>query len=346
MIHFLFHCVRREVEEKWNERAEAHRSETEELTQNIAQLEVVLQKVQNEYHTLREATKNNLMKLTKDREKIVYELRRVQEENDILVGKHSTSSEAMQNEVINLPEGTEEMQLLLLNFREDLITAKIAKERAEEKLKHDTNFLHTQLRGEEIAKKSLEDHFAAEIEGLNAEIRRLSVYKKDLEKEQRLLKEVQDEEERQRRSNVSLQQQLDAIMNEKKQLETKLAECKAKLSILQQELDNSVAVQTDFVRLSQSLQMELEKIRQSETEVRWQHEDDVNECQSCKSVLNMNKRKHHCRHCGRIFCSDCVSKSVPSGPRQRPQKVCDVCHTLLVQNSAPYFSTEVPQQQA
>ena len=36
---------------------------------------------------------------------------------------------------------------------------------------------------------------------------------------------------------------------------------------LQQELDNSVAVQTDFVRLSQSLQMELEKIRQSEKEV-------------------------------------------------------------------------------
>jgi Rab GTPase-binding effector protein 1 len=34
---------------------------------------------------------------------------------------------------------------------------------------------------------------------------------------------------------------------------------------------------------------------------------------------------------------------VPSGPQRRPTRVCDVCHTLLVQNSAPYFSTEPPQ---
>ena len=46
-----------------------------------------------------------------------------------------------------------------------------------------------------------------------------------------------------------------------------ISELKARISNLQQELDNSVAVQTDFVRLSQSLQMELEKIRQSEKEV-------------------------------------------------------------------------------
>ena len=117
---------------------------------------------------------------------------------------------------------------------------------------------------------------------------------------------------------------------------------KNRIGNLQQELDNSVAVQTDFVRLSQSLQMELEKIRQSEKEVRWQHEDDVSACQNCRSALSANRRKHHCRHCGRIFCSDCVTKTVASGPTGRPAKVCDVCHTLLVQNSAPYFSTEAP----
>ena len=112
-------------------------------------------------------------------------------------------------------------------------------------------------------------------------------------------------------------------------------------------------------------------------------------CQNCKSALSANRRKHHCRHCGRIFCSDCVTKTVASGPTgrdelyknrssrkndsheekrpsgspillkiasenrfsgktyfytivSRPAKVCDVCHTLLVQNSAPYFSTEAP----
>ena len=44
------------------------------------------------------------------------------------------------------------------------------------------------------------------------------------------------------------------------------------------DLDNSVAVQNDFVRLSQSLQVELEKIRQAESEVSFRdHEiDDEN----------------------------------------------------------------------
>ena len=41
----------------------------------------------------------------------------------------------------------------------------------------------------------------------------------------------------------------------------------SKVSGLQTDLDNSVAVQNDFVRLSQSLQVELEKIRQAESEV-------------------------------------------------------------------------------
>ena len=52
----------------------------------------------------------------------------------------------------------------------------------------------------------------------------------------------------------------------------------SKVLSLQMDLDNSVAVQNDFVRLSQSLQVELEKIRQAESEVSFRdHEiDDEN----------------------------------------------------------------------
>lgn len=52
--------------------------------------------------------------------------------------------------------------------------------------------------------------------------------------------------------------------------------------------------------------------------------------------------QHHCRHCGRIFCADCITKSVNSGPMGRPAKVCDVCHTILVKDATPYFSREPP----
>ena len=64
-----------------------------------------------------------------------------------------------------------------------------------------------------------------------------------------------------------VQFQVESLESDKRQLDTRIHEFKARVSNLQQELDNSVAVQNDFVRLSQSLQMELEKIRSQATEV-------------------------------------------------------------------------------
>lgn len=60
---------------------------------------------------------------------------------------------------------------------------------------------------------------------------------------------------------------------------------------LQQQLDTSEVVQKDFVRLSQSLQIELEKIRGADTEVRWQHEDDVDDCPGCKMSFFGGRKK-------------------------------------------------------
>lgn len=57
------------------------------------------------------------------------------------------------------------------------------------------------------------------------------------------------------------------------------------------DLDNSEQVQRDFVKLSQSLQVQLEKIRQADTEVRWQHEEDVSECNGCKKTFQYKKEK-------------------------------------------------------
>lgn len=86
----------------------------------------------------------------------------------------------------------------------------------------------------------------------------------------------------------------------------------------------------------------MEKIRESDTQVRWQHEEDVKECPSCHTELIGSKRKEHCRHCGQIFCQNCLTRTVESGASMLPSKVCDVCHTLLVKSSAPYFSEAPP----
>ena len=55
---------------------------------------------------------------------------------------------------------------------------------------------------------------------------------------------------------------------------------------------------------------QLMKINCRLCQVRWQHEDDVSECNSCKTGLQKTKKKDNCRHCGRIFCHDCLPKKV------------------------------------
>ena len=78
-------------------------------------------------------------------------------------------------------------------------------------------------------------------------------------------------------------------------LESEVSELKGEVSTLKHDLVNSEAVQRDFVRLSQSLQVQLEKIRQSEKEVRWQYEEDVDDCTSChQRFTGVGRRKVSC----------------------------------------------------
>ena len=102
------------------------------------------------------------------------------------------------------------------------------------------------------------------------------------------------------------------------QFEQENTTLKSKVQTLQSDLLTSEAVQKDFVKLSQTLQVsssanrpfqagkrsghasdrsrlgfqiELEKIRQADFEVRWQHEEDVTHCGSCKRQFLSKKEK-------------------------------------------------------
>ena len=179
------------------------------------------------------------------------------------------AAEEMQNEIIDLPEKLEDIHLLLLRYREELITSKLAKERLEEKLKSEVSFLKDQISGEQQAKIDIEDQLTTEIEQLKERIYLLESCKSELEAEQKRGKEYEENQLKHQETNANLQSKMNTQLVEKSELENKAAEMKAKIKNLQQELDDSVAVQTDFVRLSQSLQIELEKIRQGEKEVRY-----------------------------------------------------------------------------
>ncbi|XP_076648043.1 rab GTPase-binding effector protein rabaptin-5 isoform X2 [Halictus rubicundus] len=322
---------RKEMEEKWNEKKEEHKIKVGELTDTWQTVQQNLLELKKVFEQLQKNNKEELMKLTRGREEVQRHLIALQKENENLVGKHSKHSQQLQSESINMPNNVEELHVSLLKMREDLITAKVAQEVAQEKeetLRYEVTLLHEQMEQESRVKEQELLVLKNEISGLRTH---LDKYIRD----HRSLAQREEKLER-------LEKQLEAVLKENKEAELKIVELRQRVTSLQQELDTSEAVQKDFVRLSQSLQVQLERIRQAGSEVRWQHEEDVEECPSCHNAFTVTKKKAHCRHCGHIFCQSCLSHVVKSGPKQRPSRVCDVCHTLLVQDTAPYFSQEPP----
>ncbi|XP_012529895.1 rab GTPase-binding effector protein 1 isoform X1 [Monomorium pharaonis] len=322
---------RKEMEEKWNEKKEEHKIKVAELTVTSQTAQQNLLELKKTFEQIQRSMSEELCKLTRGREDVQRHLTALQMENENLVGKYSKHSQQLQSESINMPNTVEELHMSLLKMHEDLITAKVAQEVAQEKeetLRYEVTLLREQMEQESRVKEQDNAVLKNEISGLRVQ----------LDKYIRDHRTLADREEKLER----LEKQLQEIQKEKKDGDLAITELRQRVMSLQQELDTSEAVQKDFVRLSQSLQVQLERIRQAGSEVRWQHEEDIEECPSCHTTFSVTKKKIHCRHCGHIFCQSCLSHVVNSGPKQRPSRVCDVCHTLLVQDTAPYFSQEPP----
>lgn len=77
----------------------------------------------------------------------------------------------------------------------------------------------------------------------------------------------------------------------------------------------------------------------------WINDNDRKSCMLCRSSFKFGSRRHHCRHCGRICCSDCSGftvdisqfpKDFPSKHRNAynktvkdPQRVCKTCYSIF-----------------
>eukprot|EP01091_Cochliopodium_minus_P015171 TRINITY_DN5317_c0_g1_i1.p1 TRINITY_DN5317_c0_g1~~TRINITY_DN5317_c0_g1_i1.p1 ORF type:complete len:1070 (-),score=409.82 TRINITY_DN5317_c0_g1_i1:87-3296(-) len=68
----------------------------------------------------------------------------------------------------------------------------------------------------------------------------------------------------------------------------------------------------------------------------WIPDKDVAKCEQCDTKFTLTKRRHHCRACGHIFCSNCTKIKMVLTPEYgytSPQKVCDSCFLLMGQIS-------------
>ena len=62
----------------------------------------------------------------------------------------------------------------------------------------------------------------------------------------------------------------------------------------------------------------------------WMKDKEVTHCINCNNKFSLTLRKHHCRNCGKIYCTKCCKQKImlPNLQYNNPQLVCNHCIQL------------------
>uniref|UniRef100_A0A667YHX9 Rab GTPase-binding effector protein 1 n=1 Tax=Myripristis murdjan TaxID=586833 RepID=A0A667YHX9_9TELE len=224
------------------------------LVQRVQESETLLSTLQQGFSQAKRNTQEQMAVLMQSREQVADELSRLQRDNESLQGKHRLHLELQQQEDFQMPNTVQELQGLVLQLREDMVAVRTAADHLEEKLKAEILFLKEQIQAEQCLKENLEDTLQLEIEGCKEEI----VFSGFFLQLQNSLSEKSETLETIQGLKTNLEQQL-------KELKSQVLDERDKAQRLQTELDVSEQVQKDFVKLSQTLQVQLERIRQADS---------------------------------------------------------------------------------
>jgi len=68
----------------------------------------------------------------------------------------------------------------------------------------------------------------------------------------------------------------------------------------------------------------------------WVADDDVRCCQHCDKIFTVQKRRHHCRLCGRVVCKKCSGYKAPIQKLliTRPRRLCILCCAVVEMQDA------------
>uniref|UniRef100_A0A667YHS4 Rab GTPase-binding effector protein 1 n=1 Tax=Myripristis murdjan TaxID=586833 RepID=A0A667YHS4_9TELE len=231
------------------------------LVQRVQESETLLSTLQQGFSQAKRNTQEQMAVLMQSREQVADELSRLQRDNESLQGKHRLHLELQQQEDFQMPNTVQELQGLVLQLREDMVAVRTAADHLEEKLKAEILFLKEQIQAEQCLKENLEDTLQLEIEGCKEEI----VFSGFFLQLQNSLSEKSETLETIQGLKTNLEQQLKELSSTKSALESQVLDERDKAQRLQTELDVSEQVQKDFVKLSQTLQVQLERIRQADS---------------------------------------------------------------------------------
>jgi len=64
----------------------------------------------------------------------------------------------------------------------------------------------------------------------------------------------------------------------------------------------------------------------------WERDENAPICNDCKSKFSLFNRRHHCRYCGKVFCSKCSDYQFKIRNNSPPSRVCKSCYKDLTKN--------------
>ncbi|XP_023599644.1 RUN and FYVE domain-containing protein 1 [Myotis lucifugus] len=150
--------------------------------------------------------------------------------------------------------------------------------------------------------------------------------KSEKEQRQALQRELQCEKDTSSLLRAELQQ-VDGLKREERE------RVDDKSSIRKSCDEQEQALQEMGLHLSQS-KLKMEDIKEVNKALKghtWLKDDEATHCKQCEKEFSISRRKHHCRNCGHIFCNTCSSNELALPSYPKPVRVCDSCHTLLLQ---------------
>lgn len=132
---------------------------------------------------------------------------------------------------------------------------------------------------------------------------------------------------------TDLKLEMKQLREEKENINTKRdATYENKLAKLRQENDCRIKEMVEQIE-----EMDLGRcevlLLQNHHNLTWVPDDMVKECQNSKCRVPFTKtlRKHHCRCCGRVFCTQCSNQKtrLDRFGYKNPVRVCNVCYALI-----------------
>uniref|UniRef100_A0A8B9HDX3 Rabaptin, RAB GTPase binding effector protein 1 n=1 Tax=Astyanax mexicanus TaxID=7994 RepID=A0A8B9HDX3_ASTMX len=169
---------KQELEDSVKQGNEETSTKVTALMLKVQESETTLGALQQAFSQAKRNTQEQMAVLLQSREQVAEELSRLQRDNESLQGKHRLHLALQQQEDFNMPTTIQELQSLVLQFREDIVSVRTAADHLEEKLKAEILFLKEQIQAEQCLKENMEDTLQLEIEGCKEEIGDCSVKKR------------------------------------------------------------------------------------------------------------------------------------------------------------------------